>query len=77
MVWPHTTPPNGGDDSTDLPEVLPFDLPYPTRSSWDLGSRVVEDEESTLQNGWEHTGRSWFLSIFRATDDTAILYIRT
>ena len=68
---------SGGDDSTHLPEVVPFDLPHLTRMSWELGSRVVEDEESALQSRWEHDRLAWLLSIFRVTDNTVILCVRT
>jgi hypothetical protein len=60
-----------------LPEVVPFDLPHLTRLSWELGTRVVEDEESTLHSDWEHVGTPWSLSIFQATSHTVLIRVRT
>ncbi|WP_265108109.1 hypothetical protein [Halosolutus halophilus] len=70
-------PQNGGDAGAELPDVVPFTLPHLTRLSWELGSRVVGDDESTLHSEWERTGSSWLLSIFRVTDNTVILKVRT
>ena len=68
---------NGGDKSTELPDVMPFNLPYLTRLSWELGSQIVEDDDSILRGKWEHTEISWNLSIFHVTSNTVIMQIRT
>ncbi|AEH36757.1 hypothetical protein [Halopiger xanaduensis] len=60
-----------------LPEAVPFELPHSTRLSWELGSRVVEDEAATLRGEWESTGRAWSVSIFRVTENTAVVRVRT
>ncbi|RLM53979.1 hypothetical protein DVK02_11165 [Halobellus sp. Atlit-31R] len=66
-----------GTATTDLPDVLPFDLSYLTRLSWDLGTRVVTDDESTLRGRWAHTRTSWTLSVIDVTENTALLRLRT
>ena len=65
-----------GADVT-LPSVVPFDLPYVNRLSWDFGSCVVESEDATLSGRWKHTGRSWSLAAFEVTSETAVLRVRT
>ncbi|MFC4543398.1 hypothetical protein ACFO5R_15820 [Halosolutus amylolyticus] len=70
-------PENGGDAGAELPDVVPFSLPYLSRLSWELGSRVVDDDESTRHSEWERTGSSWTLTVFRVTDNTVLLKIRT
>jgi len=66
-----------GEQTTDLPDIVPFDLAYLTRLSWELGTRVVDDEESTLRSRWEHAGSPWTLSVFEVTSNTVILCLRT
>lgn len=68
---------DGSATSAELPDVVPFDLPYLSRLSWELGSRVVEDDESALHSTWEHTGTSWMLSICRVTSNTVVMRICT
>jgi len=67
---------NGTGDVT-LPAVVPFALPYVSRLSWELGSRVVADDESRLCGEWEHAGRSWTLSVFRVTSETCLVRLQT
>lgn len=67
---------NGSGAGISLPDVVPFDFLHLTRLSWELGSRVVDDD-GTLHSEWEQTGRPWLLSVFRVTDNTVILRIRT
>lgn len=68
---------NGDASSAELPTVVPFSLSHLTRLSWELGSRVVDDEESTRHSEWEHADSPRVLSVFRATSDTVVLRMRT
>lgn len=68
---------DGGANCDTLPDDVPFDLPYLNQLSWELGARVVEDDESTLHSKWEHTGTSWALTIFRVTSNTVVMRICT
>jgi len=67
----------GGADRAALPGDFPFDLARLSRLSWELGTRVVDDEEATLHSEWDRAGTAWSLSIFRVTDDTVLLSVRT
>ncbi|QFU82675.1 hypothetical protein [Natronorubrum aibiense] len=67
---------NGGGAGVSLPDAVPFDLPHLTRLSWELGSHVVDDD-GHLHSEWEQPGGSRSLSIFRVTDNTVIIRIRT
>jgi len=60
-----------------LPEAVPLDIRHTTRLSWELGSRVVDDEESTLEGKWRRSEGQWTLSVFRVTNHTDILQVRT
>ncbi len=59
-----------------LPEAVPLSVPGLTRLSWDLGTRVVEDETAEPIGEWDGTGR-WRLSVFRVTDNTGVVRVRT
>ena len=67
---------NGGDTAVSLPEVVPFDFPHRTRLSWELGSRVVDDD-GVFHSKWEQTDSRWSLSIFCVAEHTVILCVRT
>ncbi|AGB37751.1 hypothetical protein [Natronococcus occultus] len=69
--------PSVDDAAVELPPAIPLDVPRLTRLSWELGSRVLEDEAARLQSTWEDTETPWKLSIFRATDATVVLKVRT
>lgn len=60
-----------------LPSAIPLEIPRVTRLSWELGSRVVEDDDSVLRSVWEDTGSLWTLSVFRVTSTTVALKVRT
>ena len=60
-----------------LPEAVPLDITHTTRLSWELGSRVIDDEQSTLEGQWRRTEGAWTLSVYRVTNHTDILQIRT
>ncbi|ELY53333.1 hypothetical protein [Natronolimnohabitans innermongolicus] len=60
-----------------LPDAVPFELPHPSRLSWELGSRIIDGDEATLHSEWARTGRSWELSVFRVTTNTVVVRIRT
>ncbi|GAB6860538.1 hypothetical protein ACFR97_08620 [Haloplanus litoreus] len=66
-----------GDADTGLPGVVPLDLTHLSRLSWELGSRVVEDDESALRSEWTHTGSAWEVSIFDVTSETVAVRVRT
>ncbi len=68
---------DSGGNCPGLPDVVPFELPYLSRLSWELGSRVVDDAEATLRSEWEHEGAAWALSIFEVTANRAVLRLRT
>ena len=70
-------PRNGVGTGISLPDAVPFDLPHLTRLNWELGSRVVDDEDASLHGEWARTGRSWLLSIFRVTTNTVVMRVRT
>ncbi|NKE37398.1 hypothetical protein GWG54_16575 [Natronococcus sp. JC468] len=65
------------DAPVELPPAIPLDVSQPTRLSWALGSRTLEDEETRLRSRWEDTETPWRLSIFRATDATVIIKVCT
>lgn len=69
-----------GTDTTaavSLPDAVPLELPHLSRLRWDLGSRVVEDDDVTVHSEWERTGGSWALSIFRVTEQTVVVRVQT
>jgi hypothetical protein len=59
-----------------LPAVVPLSLPRTTRLAWELGTRVVEDAESTPEGAWTHRS-GWRLSMFSVTEHTVVLRVRT
>ena len=67
----------GDEDSATLPDAVPFELPILTRLSWELGARVVADDEATVHSRWECTNRPWTLSLFHVTDHTDLVRVRT
>lgn len=68
--------PNNVSNQVTLPNIVPFDLSYLTRLSWELGSRTVENNDSALHSQWIHK-MGWKLSIFQATSKTVILRLST
>jgi hypothetical protein len=66
-----------GDADTGLPGVVPLDLAHLTRLSWELGARVVDDDEATLRSEWTHTGSAWAVSVFDVTSETVAVRVRT
>jgi hypothetical protein len=60
-----------------LPEAVPLDITHTTRLSWELGSRVIDDEESTLEGQWHQSEAGWMLSVYRVTNHTDLLQLRT
>ncbi|WP_248897539.1 hypothetical protein [Haloplanus halobius] len=64
-------------DGVTLPDAVPFDLSPLTRLSWELGARVVDGDESSLQSRWTGTDSSWSLSLFRVTSQTVVIRVRT
>lgn len=65
------------ESDVKLPDVVPFDIGCLTRLSWELGSRVVDDDESTLHGEWTHGGTRWTLSVYRVTSNTDLVRLRT
>jgi hypothetical protein len=68
---------DGGPSSTSLPDVVPFEIPYLSRLSWELGTRVVDDAESEHVGEWAHARDRWGLAVFEVTDNTALIRVRT
>ncbi|MFC6718195.1 hypothetical protein ACFQGT_11200 [Natrialbaceae archaeon GCM10025810] len=60
-----------------LPDSVPFELPRSSRLSWDLGTRVIDDGESTLQSEWAHSKTGRTISVFRVTGNTVVVRVRT
>jgi hypothetical protein len=60
-----------------LPPVLPFEVDRVTRLSWELGSRTVEDDHSSLRGRWSHTESRWTLSVYEVTSATDLLCVET
>ncbi|AGN02601.1 hypothetical protein L593_13310 [Salinarchaeum sp. Harcht-Bsk1] len=63
--------------TVSLPAVVPFSLPHLTRTSYELGTRSIEDEEATLLERWRHRSDRWALSVFAVTNETVLLRVRT
>ena len=70
-------PKHADTDTLDLSPAVPSDLAALTRLSWELGTRVVDDDETTRHSEWTHTGTARGLSIHHATDNTVIIEMRT
>ncbi|MFC7116052.1 hypothetical protein ACFQH2_15420 [Natronoarchaeum sp. GCM10025703] len=69
--------PCDGDDPVSLPGAVPYDFSHLSRQSWELGSRTVDDDESTLLCRWEQASRRWVMSIFEVTSTTVIIRVET
>lgn len=63
--------------SATLPAVVPFELSYLTRQSWELGKSTVEDDQAATLSTWTHRDTGRQLSIFEVTSETVIIRIRT
>lgn len=68
---------SGDHGGSSLPRTLPFTLSRVTRLSWELGSRAVDGEESSLYGEWERTDSRWTLSVHRVTSETVLIRVRT
>jgi hypothetical protein len=68
---------HGGDGAVSLPEVLPADVPCLSRTSWELGARIVEDDESRHVAAFERGSGNWRASFFEVTSNTVLIRIRT
>mgnify|MGYP006919959630 CR=1 FL=1 len=64
-------------DAVELPDVVPLELSYLTRQSWELGKRTVEAETTTILSKWESQHSQWHLTIAEVTTETAILCLRS
>ncbi|MBV0902977.1 hypothetical protein [Haloarcula salina] len=60
-----------------LPDVVPFELSYLSRLSWELGTRIVDDDESTALGTWTHADRRWEVSVHEVTSETALIRTRS
>ena len=69
--------PIDSDGGPELPPAVPFTLPHLSRLSWELGSRVVDDEMATTESVWERTDGSWRLCVYRVTSATDVLCVRS
>jgi hypothetical protein len=68
---------NRDGDGPTLPHAVPFEPPHLTRLSWELASRVIDDDASSRRSRWERIGSSWSLSVFDVTSETVVLRVRT
>lgn len=68
---------HGAPSTSTLPAAVPLDLQYLTRQSWELGARIVDGAPTLPRGEWRHTSGSWALAAFEATDETAVLRLRT
>lgn len=57
--------------------ALPSEVPYRTRLSWELGTRVIEDEATERRSHWEGSDGTWELTVFDATTTTLVMRVRT
>ncbi|MFB6078632.1 MAG: hypothetical protein ABEJ80_06620 [Halarchaeum sp.] len=64
------------DGGATLPAVVPFELSHLTRMSWELGSRTVDDDATSLGR-WAQRDGSWRLAAFAVTSETAVIRART
>jgi hypothetical protein len=68
---------SGGDpDERTFPTALPIEVPYRSRLSWELGTRVVDDDVTESLFRWERDD-GWALAVFRATKETIIARFET
>ena len=63
--------------SPQLPDVLPVNLEPLTRLSWELGTRTITGDTSSILCKWRNTTTSWRLSVYSATSNTVILCMKT
>ncbi|MFC7073481.1 hypothetical protein ACFQJ7_00265 [Halovenus rubra] len=69
---------NSEQSESRVPDAVPFELTGYTRVSWELGTRVVDnDNETVFHSSWSHTSSSWDLDIYEATSNTVLLCLRT
>ncbi|WP_049927749.1 hypothetical protein [Halopiger goleimassiliensis] len=67
----------GDGAGRSLPDAIPFDLAYSSRLSWELGSRIVDDDETSRRGEWLQTDGPWLLSIFQVTENTVVMRVET
>ncbi|WP_181691157.1 hypothetical protein [Natronomonas sp. LN261] len=67
---------NGGSEARTFPAALPVEIPYRSRLSWELGTRVVGGTETELLSRWRSED-GWALAVFRATSETLIIRFQT
>jgi len=66
-----------GRAGAQLPDVVPFDLAHLTRLSWELGSRVIDDDGVASHGEWVHHGSPWAVAVFDVTSETVVVRVRT
>ncbi|WP_435069543.1 hypothetical protein [Haloplanus sp. C73] len=66
-----------GNGGARLPDAVPFDASSVSRLSWELGARVVADDESTRVGRWDHVRSARSLAVFRVTGETVVVRVRT
>ncbi|WP_435126982.1 hypothetical protein [Halobaculum sp. D14] len=57
--------------------ALPFSIPHSSQLTWELGSRVVDDEEATALDAWQHADSRWEVTAFEVAAHTRVLRLRT
>lgn len=70
------TVPGAGPEGKTSPTTLPLEFPYRTRLSWDLGTRVVESDQTERLSRWTDD-RGWGLFVFRVAAETNVLRFQT
>lgn len=60
-----------------LPDAVPLEISHVTRLSWELGTRVVDDEEATLHSQWQQEDTFWELDVYQVTHHTDLLRVQT
>jgi hypothetical protein len=68
--------PGGASDAETFPTTLPLDIPYRSRLSWELGTRVIDDDETERLDAWTRED-GWALAAFRVTEETIVVRFET
>jgi hypothetical protein len=67
---------NGDAAPGKFPTALPIEVPYRSRLSWELGTRVVGDAEAQSLCRWRAES-GWALAVFGVTSRTLVARFRT
>ena len=67
------------DDTTGVgrfPAALPIDIPYCSRLNWELGTHIVDGEDTERLFEW-HAESGWELTAFPVASRTLVVRFRT